>query len=410
MLSRSHYLIYSIVFLFPLFIATTPSVGGVLYVLLFLAGVGLGWSAWGDLEAWEKKILIGFVLFCALISLSLINNHDVVNGVKRLTRYMHFPLLIPMYLLLKKYKVETGKVFLIGLLATSVVMFGQAIYQTAYSSMARATGAVHPIIFGDVAMWSAVVVFCAVITLPKSSKYYFLGFLAISLALIASILSASRGPWILLPVGAVWLLWINRKNVGAIPLISIAVAVVLLIVGALNVPSVSKRVDVAIHEYQAYTNDSTRMSSVGARLEMWRDSIRIWKVNPIIGTGIGDFKSDRLKFFNEGSSYLPHPYRHAHSIYFDVLATAGLVGVVAMMFFMIYLPFQMFNRFYKTETDPWIKFYALSGMATIIAFAVFGLTEGWLARNTLLRVYLMSMLVFMSSIAIRKDRALSSET
>jgi len=41
-------------------------------------------------------------------------------------------------------------------------------------------------------------------------------------------------------------------------------------------------------------------------------------------------------------------------------------------------------------------------MTTIIAFAVFGLTEGWLARNMFVRTYLMSILVFMSSIAIVK--------
>ena len=49
-----------------------------------------------------------------------------------------------------------------------------------------------------------------------------------------------------------------------------------------------------------------------------------------------------------------------------------------------------------------IRFYALSGMATIIAFAVFGLTEAWLARNPFVRTYLMSILVFMSSIAVVK--------
>lgn len=391
-------------FLFPVFIATTPYVGGVLYVLLFLAGVGFGWSVWGCLEAWEKKVLIGFVLFCVLISLSLINNHDVESGVKRLTRYMHFPLLIPMYFLLKKYKVETGQVYLLGLLITSVVMFGQAIYQAVYLGWARAIGAAHPIIFGDVAMWSAVILFCAIVTLPKNLKYYLLGYLGMSLALVASLLSASRGAWVLLPVVAVWLLWIKRKNVGSVPLISIGVATALLIVGAVNFTQIGNRVDVAVSEYHAYSTDPSKFSSIGARLEMWRDSISIWKANPIIGTGIGDFKSDRLKFVSDGVSYVKQPYRHAHNIYLDVLATAGLVGLLGLLVFMIFLPFQMFNRIYKAETDPWLRFYALSGMATIIAFAVFGLTEGWLARNALLRVYLMSILVFMSSIAIRKEK------
>ena len=148
-------------------------------------------------------------------------------------------------------------------------------------------------------------------------------------------------------------------------------------------------------------------SSAGVRVELWRDSVTIWKAHPIIGTGIGDYYRDVRKLINDGRSNSQRDFGHAHNIYFDALAISGLVGLFALFIFVQIIPFLMFRSFWIKEDDPWIRFYALSGMATIIAFAVFGLTEGWLARNPFVRTYLMSILVFMSSIAVVKGRKTS---
>jgi O-antigen ligase len=108
-----------------------------------------------------------------------------------------------------------------------------------------------------------------------------------------------------------------------------------------------------------------------------------------------------------GRSSLEYQFGHAHSIYFDVLATAGLVGLVGVLVLMQAVPFRMFYLPWLKENDPWLSFYALSGMTTIIAFAVFGLTEGWLARNMFVRTYLMCILVVMSSISVIKAKKLT---
>jgi len=396
--------IYIAIFLFPILIATVRHGGGTLYALIFLFGLVFGWSAWRSLEAWEKKVLVGFSIFFVLISLSLINTQDFSSGVKKVERYIHFPLFVPMYLLLKKYQVDTGKVFLLGLLTAAVVMFGQAFYQTSILGWGRAVGAYNSLILGDVAMLVVAIVVCALFTVSQNWRHYLLGALAIGTALSASVMSGSRGAWILLPVMAVWFLWIKRKNLGAGPLILIVIMGLLLVWSALSLDQVKSRVDTAVTEYQNYSQDRSKINSISARLEMWRDSIIIWTDHPLIGTGIGDFKTDRLKLFEDGRSYLDTQFGHAHNIYFDVLATTGLVGFLGLLMLMQILPFHMFHSFWKNESDPWLKFYALSGMATIIAFAVFGLTEGWLARNMFVRTYLLSILVFMSSIAVIKMR------
>jgi len=395
--------VYSIVFLFPIVIATVRDAGGLLYFLLFIFGVTLGWSAWQSLVAWEKRVLISFCLFFILVNLSFVNNHDMVYGMKKMERYLHFPLVIPMYLLLKRYAVETGKIYLLGVVVASAVMFGQALYQ-GYGEVgwrARAIGAYHPIILGDISMLIAVICVCALLTLALTWRINLLVALAAALAIIACVMSGSRGAWLLLPFVVPWFIWIKRKVIGPTMFIVIIVVSTLSILGALSLDRVEKRVQAAFKEYQDYSQTSSA-SPVGIRLEMWRDSVRIWKENPLIGTGVGDFKYDRKHFYNKGESHKGISYVHAHNIYLDVLATSGLVGIIGMLLLVLIIPFRTFYSFWIRETDPWISFYALSGMVTVVAFAVFGLTETWLARNAFVRTYLMSIIVFMSSIAIRK--------
>lgn len=400
--------IYIAVFLFPILVATVNHGGSAIYILLLLFGLFLGWPAWQSLESWEKKMLLGFSIFFILISLSFLNTQDFYNGMKKEGRYVLFPLLIPMYLLIKRYQVETGKVYLLGCLVASLVLFGQAWYQTSGAYWYRASGAYNAIIFGDTAMLIVAIVVCALLTVAKNWWHYLLGLVAVVLALSASLMSGSRGAWVLLPVLTVWLLWVKRKSLRPIHLISIAMIFSLSILGSYSITKVKYRVDSAVNNLHFYTQDVKKVNSTQARLELWRDSVTIWKAHPVIGTGIGDFYIDVKQLIDDGLSNSKQAFDHAHNVYFDALAITGIVGLFAVLVFVHVMPYLMFRSFWKKEQDPWIRFYALSGMATIISFAVFGLTADWLARSPFVRTYLMSILVFMSSIAVIKQTKASS--
>jgi len=395
--------VYLAVFLFPALIATVRSGGSVPYLLLMLFGLFLGWSVWQSLETWEKKMLFGFILFFVLISLSLINTEELREGLKRVERFVYFPLIIPMYLLLKKYRIETGKVFLYGLCLASLVMFLQAFYQYSELGYPRAVGAYNPIVLGGIAMLFAMIIVGASITITKSWQYYLLAAVSAGLAFSVSIMSGTRGAWLALPVVGLWLLWLQRKKLQKFSFISIVILIFFVIWGALQIDQVKNGINRAVSNFQSYTQNPTKTTSVGARLEMWKDAVTIWKDKPFLGTGIGDYEKHRLQLYEEGELHKSFQYGHAHSIYFDVLASAGLLGFISLLIFVFFIPFRMFYSFWINESDPWMQFYALSGMITIIAFAVFGLTESWLSRNPFVRTYLMCILVFMSSISIRKS-------
>lgn len=405
--------VFAAVFLFPIMVTTVNHGGGAFYLLIFLLGLFLGWSAWRSLEAWEKQVLLGFCAFFVLVSMSLINTQDMYSGAKKIEKLLLFPFLIPMYLLFKKYQLETGKAYLLGLFVSAFVLFGLAVYQVYGLGWARAVGAYNPLILGDVSMLVAILLFCALLTVSTGYCNYLMGGQAILLAITASVLSGSRGAWIVLPIISLWFIWLKIKNLKPLYSLLIVIIVVSLLWCLSGLEQVRSRLDDAVLSYQSYSQDHSKGGSIRLRMEIWKVSVKIWKANPIIGTGLGDFQLDSVQLVKEGRSNLTEQQvlQHAHNIYFDVLATSGLVGLLALIVFVQIIPFLIFRSFWLKEQDPWIKFYALSGMATIIAFAVFGLTECWLARNPFVRTYLMSVLVFMSSIAvIRNSRILEARS
>lgn len=402
-LNKKRTLFQLIVFLFPVTVIIIPFFSGAIYALLILTSLFIGWSSWNKLNQSEKNLLFGFFILFLLIGLSLINTDDMSSGLKKIERYLHIPLIIPIYFLFRKYSVEAGKAFLVGIIVASFLIFGQAAYESIILGVKRAFGLYHFIVIGDISMWIAVIASCSILTVIRNKYHILISILSIILALSASILSGSRGAWAVLPVIFIWFIWLHRSHLSKTSVISIIILSVALGFGALNFGPIQTRMNAAISEYQAYSKDETKLGSFTARLEMWRDSIRIWKENPILGTGIGDFREDRLQFVREGTSFVKQDFGHAHNIYFDLLATTGLVGLLATLIFLLYIPFHMFYAFWNREADPWIRFYALAGMATILCFAVFGLSETWLARNVFVRTYMIALLVFMSSIMVRLE-------
>lgn len=77
------------------------------------------------------------------------------------------------------------------------------------------------------------------------------------------------------------------------------------------------------------------------RLELWQMSLQLFKENPIIGYGAGNWQFEYmkygagdLKFTNYTSKFLGHP----HNFFIDVLFSNGVIGFLLMTIFMVFLP------------------------------------------------------------------------
>lgn len=76
----------------------------------------------------------------------------------------------------------------------------------------------------------------------------------------------------------------------------------------------------------------TNISSLRYRLESWKIAIKIFENNPLLGTGVGDFKFDKDLAIEKGdmSPIFKHS-RDAHSEYFECLASLGITGVTLLL-------------------------------------------------------------------------------
>ncbi len=147
--------------------------------------------------------------------------------------------------------------------------------------------------------------------------------------------------------------------------------------------------------------------TVGLRLVMWRNSLLIFKDSPIFGTGMGDFKHDSILLLEKGLSYKNDFAVHstnAHNIYFMLLAEGGLVGLTLLVFVLFVLPYRFVYGLWKKTSDKSVHLYSLLALISIFAFAWFGVSESWVNRNTIVNLYCMTLLVFVSSAANRAKK------
>lgn len=82
--------------------------------------------------------------------------------------------------------------------------------------------------------------------------------------------------------------------------------------------------------------------SIQGRFEIWKESLEIFKQEPVIGVGYS------YQSFTEREDYFKylkhkHPYGHSHNSYLYILATMGILGFVFFMGFNISLLYNLFE-------------------------------------------------------------------
>lgn len=181
------------------------------------------------------------------------------------------------------------------------------------------------------------------------------------ITVVGLVLTGSRGPWIslatsgtLLTLGIVILWPPSRKSIGlfsglgALALVGIIMLDVFALSGRFTNP-VLERVDSAFLEYQTssdenspLTNSEWYRSSVGYRLLAWEAARSVFEKHPIIGSGGGGIAAylDEAWWLNEPDNdeagmTIRHQHLNPHSMYLQVLASTGIIGLILMLMPMI---------------------------------------------------------------------------
>lgn len=150
-------------------------------------------------------------------------------------------------------------------------------------------------------------------------------------------------------------------------------------------------------------------SSIGTRLQMWKGATLIFMQNPLVGVGSEQYKSEMKKLVEQGKisvvAVLENGnggvFNQPHSAIMEAIACRGLVGLAALILIFL-LPFRILHNLSKSSSQE-VEAISLMGMATVIAFFMFGLT------NSIFRIQIYSA-VYPISIAMFSALALNLKT
>lgn len=302
-------------------------------------------------------------------------------------------LAVPILLLLL-YTPPKASWLMLGAVVGSLTAFILAIYQYFYLGWPRVDGFLYSINFGYLA--------CALAFLSLAGAIYFehlswkaaasLGFIS---ALLAVMLTGTRGAFIAMPVLLAMFIVIYRKELGAkLLLLTVILTMSLPIIGYLTVPQVQQRFDILLHEFNQYEsgNADKAYSSSGLRRELWKAATAAFKQSPIYGLNYHQREELNAQLAEEGKvipQVLGISRGHAHSEYFEILATRGLLGFTALM--MLYLvPGSIFLR-RALNTQGKEKALATAGVTFIAGFMVYGISEAPLQGNVISGCYALTV-------------------
>ncbi|NOH55550.1 O-antigen ligase family protein [Vibrio coralliilyticus] len=293
-------------------------------------------------------------------------------------------LCIPIYFFFK-YFIDIKKIYLDalshGVLVSSIGAVCIAIYQFFIEGRPRVDGFLYSINFGYLS--------CALSTLSlalfKNKKYRIIALIAFTFSVSAMLMTLTRGAILALPALLLFAYLLNFKSTG---IIRGTIGFILLILISTSLysfsPKIKDRVDYTVYEITNIINgDTQRAASTGGRVMLWTAALEAFKERPIIGLTHPERESlnkqlAQEKIINDWASNVPRG--HAHSQYFDMLASGGLLGVVAIILMLI-IPFFYFLWNVRDSNAAYI------GVLFVSSFIVFCFTEVALQQNLISTFY-----------------------
>jgi len=352
-------------------------------------------NLWRQLNPEERLVLLGFGLYFLSAVIAYPNVSDEHEYVKHLGRYLRFFLIVPIYLLLSRADLKLFKYLLAGAVVSGPLYLSIALMSVAERPDHPAVGGYHHITFGDMAMLGAMFMTTVLVMMKTSRLMKIVLAISIVCLLYSSLLSTARGAWLAMPFCLSLLLAIGVRH-GKVRMRTMLIVLLVLGVGVAVSPArhiIASGVHTASDNIETFQSGEKQKTSVGSRLGMWHIAINVWKKHPLIGTGPGDFDLEMQATQDRGEYTQLFVQSSAHNIFFQALATTGTIGFVMLCLALFMLPFWLFYRANKGGANV----VAVSGMVTITAFAVFGLTESWMLRSPVIAVYVVYFVTLATS-------------
>lgn len=271
----------------------------------------------------------------------------------------------------------------------------------------RSAGYTNAIRFGNIAVLLTLAswFFAMVKSFAWMERSFF--FLAGMMGILASLLSLSRGGWLLLFFIPFFVLFFteNKRQKWRIIFLT-CIAGGIAVFAMFRIPALHDRIDIAKEEASGYfeNRDAYIDSSVGVRLEQWKMGWRLGLEKPISGwgdKGIKDGKTQQVLNGGIHPSALNIP--HTHNEIIEMWASRGIIGVFFILSVYIvpaYIFFPRKKKISSIEIDKQALYIALhlSGFIIPIGYFVFGWTDVFFNLSIGHNFFIFTMIYIMASI------------
>lgn len=191
------------------------------------------------------------------------------------------------------------------------------------------------------------------------------------LLLIGIVATSSRGGFLGMVAGLLAIWWMGRSRIKVMLFGLVGV----VIGGGILISFIP---DSYVEDMQSISDksDSTR----NERIRTWEIGWEMFKANPVLGIGAGNFRNTVHKYQHKTSWWTGEQKslsgRSAHSLYFQILPELGIVGVLIYGYIMLILPLRLLRIAKRLDTldanQRQIKLFCQSLIAAMAVYAIAG--------------------------------------
>ncbi len=397
--SKKYWLIQLCYFLFfALCISVTSGYSYASAVLLFLSlPLLINKKNYSVLDQNSKYLLLAFLVYVLIQGISIIWDGGALKEFDRPSR-----VLMGIAILLLCLRYPPRFLWLMNGIATGAITAGiRALWDRQIIGYGRAFEWMMPIQGGDISMSLGLLSLCGVMWAIKTSSYRHLFYFSIAsiMGLLGSILSGSRGGWVLFPVILFVGYRIFRDWFSTRIKWSMALALCLLISFCLMPQSgVPQRISQAKNDVQLYFTGENKVTSLGHRFEIWKSSIDSFIKKPVFGWGNHGVRLSQEQQYKSGLiTKAAYDFNgHAHNQFLDEMAKRGIIGFSTLLALFLF-PLTTFKRRLANATSAEDTTLAACGVVLVLSTIDYCLSQAFLNHNSGIVFYCLSLVIFFIS-------------
>jgi len=400
-----------LMFIFPIVMSVIHHGASTIFMTLIVLGLVLGWSGYAKLNKHDRILMIGFLVLFAVILIEYLLWPEAVNARYILKQFLRIGFASVIILFFRKYDICSAKYVFRGALVAAPIMLGVAVYQAA-GGADRVHGAVGPVEFGEFAAIVAVMSLLVSLTSLYGNKFRWFGIISAVMATAVVFLSETRAALlyeiVAFLIALAYLVYDKKISWKTTGIVILGFVVVMVILSFFDKGIVNRFAHVEKAAITLSKEGKTHGSGLGYRLEMWKEAVVLWKESPVIGKGLGNYGIEAIKRRESGEfptlgggKKQDRILNTPHSVYFELLADTGIVGLTVFVITIIIVPLWVFFKKLLNAQNNVESMVALSGLQVTTGFVIFGITESWYLYSATVAVFLLLIISMATSTKCR---------